>query len=81
MRSITKTKRKFNRYCTQCGAVYLRVNVVDVWTIRAPGKRLGWIKEKTKLCNACCTLKQAAKMMLAADLPEVAAAIEKARKE
>ena len=69
------------RECSQCGARYLRMNVVDVWTVRAPGKRAGWIKEKTRLCNACCTLRQAAKMMLAADMPEIAHAIERAKKE
>lgn len=34
-----------------------------------PGRRLGWIKMKVKLCNACCSQKQAERMMAVAQIP------------
>jgi len=51
------------RRCYGCGKQYLRVNIVDVWTLRMPGKRFGWLKQKVKLCNACCSQRQAHQMM------------------
>ena len=64
MRDLTHYRR-----CSGCGKVYHRVNTIDVWTMRMPGRRLGWIKMKVKLCNACCSQKQAERMMAVAQIP------------
>ncbi len=64
MRDMTHYRR-----CSGCGKVYHRVNTIDVWTLRMPGKRLGWIKQKVKLCNSCCSQKQAERMMTVAHVP------------
>ena len=52
------------RNCSHCGTPYLRVNTIDVWTIRMPGSRFGWVKEKVKLCNTCCSKRDTERMML-----------------
>ncbi len=57
------------RRCHGCGKTYFRVNTVDVWLLRMPGKRLGWMKQRVKLCNACCSQKQAEKMITMTHVP------------
>lgn len=56
------------RRCHGCGKTYHRVNTIDVWTIRNEGHRLGWNKQKVKLCNKCCTARQAERMMTVAHM-------------
>lgn len=56
------------RRCSQCGHPYYRVNAASLWTIRTPGKRLGWHKEIVKVCLKCMTKKQAEQVIRIADI-------------
>ena len=41
------------RRCQSCGAPYLRRNLVEVWVVRAPGRREGWVKQLIRQCLRC----------------------------
>jgi len=49
--------------CTSCGKRYFRSNRLRIWTVRAPGKRIGWVKEDVKLCNACMDTQTMSKVL------------------
>jgi ribosomal protein S27AE len=42
-----------NRQCETCGATYLRRNLVEIWTVRAEGRRDGWVKRLVRQCLRC----------------------------
>ena len=54
--------------CSQCGKPYYRRNMMEAWTIRNPGKRIGWHKDIVKVCLACMDQRQAQGIIEIADV-------------
>jgi hypothetical protein len=51
------------RKCSSCGHGYYRVNTVEVWDARTPGKRLGWHKTRAKICTRCQDQKESKRIL------------------
>ena len=56
------------KQCSQCGKPYYRRNLIEVWTGRNPGKRLGWGKEIAKVCLNCQDVQESARIIGIADV-------------
>lgn len=56
------------RKCSHCGKKYFRRNMMDIWTVRAPGQRYGWRKETVKVCMGCMDVHESRHIMKIADV-------------
>lgn len=63
--TITKTPA---RRCGRCNNGYYRVNKIEQWTGRTPGKRLGWHKEKLSICTNCQDSRESIRLVEMADV-------------
>lgn len=63
--TITKPPK---RRCSRCNSKYYRVNSVEQWTGRNMGKRLGWHKDRAKICLNCQDVRESIQMMELADV-------------
>lgn len=53
------------RTCDVCGAKYHRRNLIEAWPTRNPGHRIGWFKVRQRVCLACMSTGDSARMLRA----------------
>jgi hypothetical protein len=56
------------RSCDVCGGSYSRRDLVEVWTSRNPGHRIGWVKMRVRRCHDCATLVQSQRLIVMANI-------------
>lgn len=61
-------KKKRNT-CSDCREPYYRRNLIEMWILRNPGQRIGWLKQTSKVCLTCLPVSKAHRIL---DLAEVA---------
>lgn len=65
---INTVSKPLKRRCSRCGEHYYRVNKLEQWTGRSPGKRLGWHKDIARVCTNCQGIKESLDLMEIADV-------------
>lgn len=51
------------RICDVCKNTYRRRNLTEMWTVRNPGHRKGWLKTIQKVCIKCLSVAQAHRIL------------------
>jgi len=52
------------RVCDQCGEPYARRNLIEAWTLRNVGSRIGWSKVTVRICCACLPQRVAERLLI-----------------
>ncbi len=59
------------RHCSRCGKTYARRNLIEVWSTRNPGSRLGWAKTRAAICLRCQDARMTGRVIALAEIRPV----------
>lgn len=67
-------------HCELCGRRYYRRNLIEVWSVRAEGARMGWNKRTARICLSCQPERLSLQLLRVAHVPVTVRGLSSRRK-